>query len=321
MRIVTPSRLHFGFIDPFGDMGRIYGSIGVAIERPGWTIEVEPCSDFNVETKNKEVESKVIGVAERIKKHYGRRLNVKIKIISDVPFHKGLGAGTQLSLAVSEGILKSLRLLYSKDDIIRFSGRGKRSGIGIMAYFSGGFNLDAGKSLKVPSVPLPLFHVNFPDEWLFLLVFPSIDAKVHGNEEKAKFSLLKKPNSKEISHIVLMGLLPSLIDNDIEGFGKSLTMIQERVGEMFLVSQGGIFAHSICKEIIEFMLKNGVFGAGQSSWGPIIYGLVKKGKTSRNIKKKVNEYMSFNGIKGKTWLVRANNNGRTIILGEYNADN
>ena len=321
MRIVTSSRLHFGFIDPFGDMGRIYGSIGVAIERPCWIVEVDPYSSFSVETKSKEVKNKIINIAEKIKKHYKKELNIKIKIISDVPLHQGLGAGTQLSLAVSEGILKSLHLLYGKDDIIRFSGRGERSGIGIMAYFSGGFNLDAGKSLKTPSVPLPLFHVDFPDEWLFLLVLPSIEVKVHGDDEKTKFSLLKKINTKEISHIVLMGLLPSLIDNDIEGFGKSLTMIQEKVGEMFSVSQGGIFAHSICKKIIEFMLRNGVFGAGQSSWGPIIYGLVKKGKTSCNIEKKVNEYISFNGIKGKTWLVRANNNGRTIILGEHNADN
>ena len=32
--VKTPSRLHFSMIDLRGDLGRIHGSVGVAIDRP-----------------------------------------------------------------------------------------------------------------------------------------------------------------------------------------------------------------------------------------------------------------------------------------------
>ena len=42
MRITvkTGCRLHLGFLDLTGDLGRLYGSIGVSLENPGTVITV-----------------------------------------------------------------------------------------------------------------------------------------------------------------------------------------------------------------------------------------------------------------------------------------
>lgn len=313
MRIRTPARLHFGFIDPFGRMGRAYGSIGVAIAEPSWVIEVDPAGDFSVDSEDPEVISRIEGIIKRGEEILGQKISLRFKVLSSIPFHRGLGAGTQLSLAVSEAIFRTLGLSYSKSDVIALSGRGKRSGIGISAYFEGGFILDVGKRVDKPSYPLSLFRLSFPSDWVFLVVLPEVELNIHGEVEERKFEVIKDVNVYEISYLILMGLLPSLLEEDIEGFGKCLTLIQRKVGEMFIDSQGGVFAHEICERLIYFMLEEGAYGAGQSSWGPTVYGVVKRGSEAESLKRKLVDFMSSNHIRGNVWLAGVNLSGRELL--------
>ena len=45
LRVNAPSRLHFGIIDMRGDLGRIHGSVGVAIEHPRLVLEIKESSE------------------------------------------------------------------------------------------------------------------------------------------------------------------------------------------------------------------------------------------------------------------------------------
>ena len=49
MQITTPSRLHFGLLDLNGELGRINGGFGVALDKPSWRIVL---SD-EINSKNK----------------------------------------------------------------------------------------------------------------------------------------------------------------------------------------------------------------------------------------------------------------------------
>ncbi len=313
MIIYTPSRLHFGFIDPFGKIGRVFGSIGVAIEKPGWVIDVEKSDSFCIEADSEEAVNKIKSVVKRAEAFLGREIHLSVKVLSSVPFHKGLGAGTQLSLAISEAILRLFRIPHREKDIARLSGRGRRSGVGIMSYFKGGFNLDAGKKIGSHDPPLPLFHIDFPSDWLFLVIYPYIDLDIHGKLEDKKFESLRDINVFEISHLVLMGLLPSLLEKDIEAFGKYLTILQRKVGEMFSKCQGGVFAHEICENLISLMLKEGAYGAGQSSWGPVVYGVVEKGILAERLKAAVEDFMKRSRTRGKIWLSAVSSEGRRVV--------
>ena len=50
MRAITvsaPARLHLGFVDLNGSLGRKYGSIGLAVDQPATVLTIRRCSDFN----------------------------------------------------------------------------------------------------------------------------------------------------------------------------------------------------------------------------------------------------------------------------------
>ncbi len=312
MRIQTPARLHLGFIDPFGKFGRAYGSIGVAINFPSWIIDVDESSDLVVEGGTSEVSEKIRRIVDKAEEILGRRISLHVRILSSIPLHKGLGSGTQLSLAISEAILKISGFPYDREDVVKLSGRGKRSGIGISAYFDGGFVLDVGKRVGRDDYPLTLFRLDFPRDWLFLVVLPEVDLNVHGDLEEEKLKNIRDVNVFEISYLILMGLLPSLIERDIKLFGNYLTLIQRKVGEMFAPSQGGIFAHEICERLVSFMLKEGAYGAGQSSWGPVVYCLVEDGEQAAKLKREVDAFMLSNNIRGRSWLTSASPRGREM---------
>ncbi len=49
MRVVAPARLHLGFLDLNGDLGRRFGSIGLAIDRPATELTLARSSQFDAE--------------------------------------------------------------------------------------------------------------------------------------------------------------------------------------------------------------------------------------------------------------------------------
>ena len=54
---------------------------------------------------------------------------------------------------------------------------------------------------------------------------------------------------------------------------RALTRIQQLVGDSFAAVQGGRF-HPRAGALVEALLRGGAAGAGQSSWGPAVYGVV-----------------------------------------------
>jgi len=312
VRIITPSRLHFGFIDPVGKSGRIYGSMGVALKYPAWDLRFSRADRFVVDHRDDEVRRKVLEVADRVKEIYDVDVNLRVEIASMIPLHKGFGAGTQLSLAIGEGMLRILGLPCEREDIVKVSGRGKRSGVGIASYFDGGFNLDVGRKRDGEGLPLSVFHFGFPRDWVFLVVLPSLDLNIHGGVEDSKIVQVDGMGVEEICTLVLMKLIPSLIERDIALFGESVTLIQRLVGRMFSKPQGGVFAHPVCEMLIDFMLQSGAFGAGQSSWGPVVYGLVKR-QDALGLKRRVEEHLRAEDIAGDVWVVEVDNYGRKLV--------
>ena len=95
--------------------------------------------------------------------------------------------------------------------------------------------------------------------------------------EARAFAELPLPDERDVervSQLVLLGLLPSVIEGDIETFGAALSEVQEINGRWFSHAQGGMFAPGPSAEIIRLMRECGAPGVGQSSWGPSVYAIV-----------------------------------------------
>src|SRR5262249_14312178 len=77
-----------------------------------------------------------------------------------------------------------------------------------------------------------------------------------------------------LCRLVLLGLLPAVVERDLEAFGEALYEFNRRVGESFAPVQGGPYAGPRVAELVAFVRGQGVRGVGQSSWGPAVFAVV-----------------------------------------------
>jgi beta-ribofuranosylaminobenzene 5'-phosphate synthase len=318
--VKTPARLHLGIIDLGGDLGRIFGGIGVAINYPNVILEAQPSQSLTVEGEKSDT---VTFLVKRFFKKYHIEAKVAVNVKQTIPEHMGLGSGTQLILAVATALAKLFHVEASTRDLALAMGRGTISGVGTAIFEQGGFVVEGGlkteknKRLPIPqSFPPVIFHQPFPDDWLFVVAIPNVKRGFTDEEEVPAFRRLPPMPVQEVGTIcrlTLMKLLPSLIERDIENFGEALTQIQIIVGEYFAEVQGGKFSSPVARECMEHMQKLGANAVGQSSWGPTFYGLVQGEKQARKLQAYAQSFLD-KGVGGKAFYAKANNRGVDIKL-------
>jgi len=159
-----------------------------------------------------------------------------------------------------------------------------------------------------------LFQHSVPKDWIFVVAIPKADQGFSGDRERcAMMQLPEAPSGlvEKISRLLLMKMLPALVEMDIANFGQALTGIQRMVGDCFAPVQGGRYATPLLEKLIEFLLEKGAVGAGQSSWGPAIYGLVKGKAQAKQLEKKAQLFLANLGG-GEAFCVQPQNRGAQI---------
>ena len=308
--VKTPARLHLGLIDLNGDLGRLFGGLGVGINRPNVVLEAQRSERLAV---TGEKADRVETLAKRFLETYKIKANVSIDSKQTIPEHSGLGSGTQLALAVATALAKLFNVKASIRELARAMGRGRRTGIGTAIFEQGGFVVDGGKNVKKESFPSLILRQPFPKDWIFVVAIPNVKKGLTKDEEAAAFRGLPPMSAEDagrICRLTIMKLLPSLIERDIKNFGEALTQIQIVVGEYFAKAQGGTYSSLTAAESIAFMQKIGAYGVGQSSWGPAFYGLIQK-EEAKEIQLKVQAFLR-KGVGGEVFIAKANNSGAYI---------
>ncbi len=319
--VKTPARLHLGLIDLRGELGRIFGGIGVAIDYPNVILEAQTSQSLTV---SGEKSDQVKLLVERFLENYYAEPKVSLNIKQTIPEHIGLGSGTQLALAIATALAKLFHTKASTRELALVMERGRVSGVGTAIFEHGGFVVEGGIKtekkkpyLSVPKTfPPVIFHQPFPKDWLFVVAIPNVKRGFTDEEEIPAFEQLSPMPAKDVGkicHLIIMRLLPSLIERDIKNFGNALTQIQNIVGEYFIEVQGGRYSSSIAKECTDYLLKLGAYGVGQSSWGPTFYGLVQGEETAIKLKSSVQVFLDER-LGGQVFYVRANNRGAYIKL-------
>jgi beta-RFAP synthase len=149
-----------------------------------------------------------------------------------------------------------------------------------------------------------------PEQWRVVLVVPRAEAGLSGVAEEAAFrQLVPSPErSATIAQLVLTSLLPALVEGEVEEFGVALTRIQQLVGDAFATVQGGRF-HPRAGALVEALLANGAAGAGQSSWGPAVYGIVGGEAAGRELARRMEDVVAG---EGSVELVTFDNRGARV---------
>ncbi|MFM8330823.1 MAG: beta-ribofuranosylaminobenzene 5'-phosphate synthase family protein [Candidatus Methylumidiphilus sp.] len=265
--VFAPARLHMGFIDLGGSLGRRFGSIGVGVNEIATRLSVTAADALRVAGPCAERAEKA---ARKFAEVHGTDGRTAIRIHQAIPEHIGLGSGTQLELAVGMGLARFHGLDLGVRDIAQAIERGARSGIGIAVFEQGGLVVDGGRGTHTVTPPL-ISRMAIPEAWRLLLVFDRRGQGLHGKQELDAFAALPPfpvAETARLCHLLLMQALPALAEGDIQGFGDAITALQNSVGDHFAPAQGGRFTSSEVAAAMAWLEAQGAVGLGQTSWGP-----------------------------------------------------
>jgi len=284
IRIRTPSRLHFGLLSLPADSAwsattRRYGGVGLMIETPELRMSATPAREWYAPESHGSLlfhYARQFANAVAVRWPERRQRPQAFLIEQDVPQHAGFGSGTQLALAVARVLATDWGLPEMEvQELATAVGRGGRSGLGVHGFQVGGFLVEGGKGPGSTSSPL-LAHMPLPEPWRVVIVLPRGACGVHGLKERQAFEVICQgaaPQATErMCRLVLLGILPAIAERNLKAFGQAVHEYNRLAGEMFARVQGGVYAHARTAELVDALGQLGVHGAGQSSWGPTVFG-------------------------------------------------
>ncbi len=265
--VIAPARLHMGFIDLSGSLGRHFGSIGVALNEIATRLTVSKATELQV---NGPSSARAIKCTHILCDALNVSEKIQIDIETAIPEHVGLGSGTQMSLAIGSALNSFYDLRLTIREIAQLTERGMRSGIGIGVFEQGGLVVDGGRGEKTITPPV-ISHMDIPEQWRFILVFDQRGQGLHGDQEINAFKELPafpRRQAARLCYLLLMQGLPAVAEQNIKLFGDVITQLQLSVGEHFASVQGGIFTSPEVAEVMQWLERQGAVAVGQTSWGP-----------------------------------------------------
>ncbi len=318
VEVSSPSRLHLSLLDLNGDLGRIDGGLGVALREPRLHLIAEHAPGLSVTGPGKDL---VRSYAKRFCAQHGID-GAKLTIKASIPRHVGFGSGTQSALVAGSAIARLNGLERTPQQVACDLGRGGTSGIGVATFDRGGFIVDGGHSFGpgqekerfLPSSasradpPPVLMRIAFPSSWRFVVVVPHTAPGIHGDAERAAFAErcpVPRDAVESLCRLVLMKLLPAVVERDISGFGEAVTALRlEGFGRV-----GADLSPPRSIELVEHLLHEGAAGAGISSFGPVVYGIVEGARGARQLQDSVMPHLREGG---KVFITQADNRGARI---------
>ncbi len=321
IKISTPARLHLGFIDLHGGVGRKFGSVGIALDAPRLDLEIVPAGALDVDGADN---ARIIRLVEVFDKHYEVESRCNIRIKQTIPAHQGLGSGTQTALAIGQGLASLHGLTLTHNEIAYCLARGRRSGIGIYAFDRGGVLVDAG--VKDDKLPTLIFHHPFPSAWRILLITTKGQDGLHGAGERRAFERLpqfSKSCAAALSRTVLMKLMPAVVERDFASFAQAVYKLQSTMKDYFSSVQEQKILRFNSVKLLEYLDKQGIKGIGQTSWGPTVFAITENQAQAEALKAGLEDYVRSHDTETEVpkdaeeidfLIVKGNNQGAVVVL-------
>jgi len=283
IEVQASSRIH-ATLTNLSSFGRyINGGLGFAVEEPAWKItathgEMHPDTPVRIASH--------VG---NLRRKYSTS-GMQVSVDRQIPSHLGHGATTPLMLAVTEAFFRLHGIEYDQEQLIKESGRGRTSGIGVKTYFEGGVILDgghqktqeelAGALTFSPSsiapdrgLPVTLDRVDMPN-WPILLIRPEGEG-LSGKAEDAFFRQwcpIPEAEFKKTSKLIQEHIWPSLQQANYSQFCEGINLLQETFWKAKEISTHG----TLIPEIMSFLKSNCADGLGMSSFGPLLYCFTRR---------------------------------------------
>ena len=321
VRVESGGRLHFGFLNLSLSHDRLYGSLGVALDQPCVVVEAARADSVSCD------HDRADPVVERVCELLGVP-GATVDVREELPVHVGLGSGTQLALSVLTAVAEA----YDRDPAVRTHapelGRGGRSGVGVGTFEDGGFVLDAGHptglfTTAAPArgewtVPPVAARHQIPADWRFVLVVPDTEPGKNGKGEdesmRAAVEAAEPGLAERISGVVTRNVLPALATGDVDAFGAAVAEVGRLNGAWYADEQGGVYRPPVGGIVDSLAGSPAVAGAGQSSWGPAVYGVTDEARAEAAAEAG-RETLAAGGVAGEVLVVAPRNEGASVSGG------
>ena len=330
VRVSAGARLHFGFCNLSLSHERLYGALGLALAEPRVVVEAVPADAVSVAMESgasPEVDAVRADVREyaTVAADLLDVAGASVTVHAALPRHAGLGSGTQLAAATLTAVARA----HDREPRVRERapglGRGGRSGVGVAAFESGGFVLDAGHPTarfttdRPPdgewTVPPVAARHRVPADWRFLLVRPAAEPGRSGDAEDAAMRAAVERADSEIADriagIVTRRVLPAAATGRAEAFGAAVAAVGRLNGAWYADEQGGVYRPPVGDVVASLSSSTAVFGAGQSSWGPTVYGVTDADRADAAAAAG-ERALAAAGVDGDVSVVRAANEGARV---------
>ena len=159
--VKTTARLHLGFLEMRGDLGRKFGGIGLALNDPGTSITLSHAEANRVTGPE---HARAQDLLETAQDRLSITTRHHLTIHEAIPAHSGLGSGTQLALAIAAALRKLEDLPKNSASDAAMLSRGARSGLGAGLFETGGIVVDGGRGAKTITPPT-ISRLEFPQNW------------------------------------------------------------------------------------------------------------------------------------------------------------
>lgn len=282
------ARIHAGFSNLSLARERLYGGVGFALAEPRVRVTAEPAETVVCDTDRRSDprQDPFTAYAERACDCLGVD-GARVRVEERLPRHVGLGSGTQSALAVYAAVARAHDRNPEPRRHAPELGRGGRSGVGVAAFESGGFVVDAGHPTErfttdppAPGewrVPAVSARHDLPESWRVVLALPDTDPGRHGESEaESMHAVVDRADpsvAEELASLLVGRLLPAAAEGRLDAFGDALAAFGRLNGAWYADVQGGVYRPPAGRLVETLADSPAVAGAGQSSWGPAVWAL------------------------------------------------
>lgn len=285
--VSTGARLHFGLLDTAAP----FGGVGVMVEQPVTTVALQRAEGFQCEGC---AVRRVEAIVQRLRRRLdcNSEFGVSINVAGQPPAHSGFGSGTQLSLAIAEGLCELIGYRPGWTQLWRdLAARGKRSAVGIHGYAFGGliYESPSGDGGLNPVQQ----RIELPQAWSVGMFIPrgTLDL-VSGDAESRIFAQLPPATPQQrsaLQDVLHDQLLASAASADFEGFASAVTRYNRLSGLLFKKVQGGPYNGPAVSRLVHSLEQLGAKGVGQSSWGPGVFAWFRSRAEAEQFVQKIPE--------------------------------
>jgi beta-ribofuranosylaminobenzene 5'-phosphate synthase len=315
-RVRTAARLHLGFRNCSLDGERLYGGCGVGIAAPRLDLTATRAGSVAAPDEASPYVDRAVEVLDVP--------GADVDLTASIPRHAGLGSGTQLALAAYAAIAAAYDRPIRPRAAAPALGRGGRSGVGVARFGGGGFVVDRGHPVDrfTPdppaegewTVPPVDSRLAIPENWRFVLVRPDLPAGPSGApEERAIRDVIRDadPAIADRAAAAIRDARAAVRDGNPAAFGRAATAIDRCTGEWFAGAASEARHERVDAIRSALRDRTAIHGAGQSSWGPTVYGVTTadRGDAARAAGEAA---LDAAGVAGTVQVVAGSNAGARI---------